>query len=216
MGLFVTKTKDAIYYEFESQASNMFSFIAKKALKKKMAKMFNDDFYLSINEHSYNNIPSGEFIKNSDTLGYCYLFALLLARDFKGAELKNGYLYALCSGEMYAPFEHAWVEFGDYCFDTTTRMVIKKDYYYKNYMAKVDKSYTSEQLQDDKLTFLLGLRAIALRENMSKFFVDNFWETYKSNKDDKEFVQKTQKLLQSFPSLSEGIEKALNDNQKEF
>ncbi len=216
MGLFVTKTKDAIYYEFESQASYMFSVIANKALKKKLAKKFDDNFYTKINGHCYCGKQSGDFIKNSYTSGYCYLYALLLARDFDGAELKNGNLFALCSGEMYAPFEHAWVEFGDYCFDTTSRMVIKKDFYYKKYMAQVDKSYTNEQLKNDKLVFLLGLRAICLRDEMAEFFVDNFWQTYTSNKDDKDFVEKVKKTLDSFPSLGKEIHKVLDNKQYEL
>lgn len=45
MGIFVHKTKDAVYYNFEWQADNMFTNLANKALKNKQAIKFNDNFY---------------------------------------------------------------------------------------------------------------------------------------------------------------------------
>ena len=214
MGIFVHKTKDAVYYDFNWQACNVFINIAEKAIKKGQAIKFNDSVYSKLYKHCYDGKPSGEFIKESYTTGYCYLFALLLARDIKDATLVHGGLRALCSGEMYAPFEHAWVEVGDLCLDTTTKQVFKKDFYYKSYMPEIYNTYTSEQLKDDKLVYLLGLKSIMFREEKTAWFAKNFDYIYEKNKEDEMFAKKVEKYFNENKEIKNYYENAKNNSEK--
>ena len=213
MGIFVHKTKDAIYYDFNSQACNSFLNIAEKAIKKGQAIKFNDSVYSKLYKHCYDGIPSGEFIKNSHTSGYCYLFALLFARDIKDATLVYGGLKALCSGEMYEPFEHAWIEVGDYCFDTTTKQAFKKDFYYKNYMPEIYDTYTSDQLKDDRLVYLLGLKALIFREEKTPWFVKNFDNIYQEHKTDEKFTKRLDEFFKYYPGIKTYYEISKNNEE---
>ena len=69
---------------------------------------------------------------------------------------------------------HAWLEKDGLVFDTTSKHVFNKEFYYKNYGAKVDKTITHNDLKDKSKLFELGVFAVKDRPEK----VDEMFKTF--------------------------------------
>ena len=184
------------------QTGYYFEKISKKALRKKQAKAFDDAFYQNYNNLALGKYPFGEFLKKSSTIGCCHFYAMLLSKFtpssvLKVGELKN--LEASVRDEYVEPFEHSWVEVGDFVFDTTSKQIYNKDYYYQVFKPQVYKEYSQSDLNDEK-TFLLHMfwslknRELLLEDNFNKLFKNKY---YKYINDD-EFVKKIKTIKNKY------------------
>ena len=157
--------------------------IAKKAIKKHLAIGFDDNFYESLKKEFFDE-EFGETLKTAYTSGYCYFYALFLAKSMKGATLKNGVLNKLnatIQDEYYEPFIHSWVEFDGKVYDTTLKMIIDKEYYYKNYWATEDESYSQDELNNPEIFFKLCLNSIKDRYELIKPLKQAIKTDYENN-----------------------------------
>lgn len=142
----------------------MFGKIKLMALKQGKGFVFDNSFYDSI-KTKYGNESIGEILKNDNTSGCCYFYALLLAYALEGSCLKTGVLHRLDLNKndaYYEEFGHAWVECGDYIFDTTAKQIFLKDFYNINFMVEERKVFDHSHLQN-KETF----------QNFASFAVKN-------------------------------------------
>lgn len=146
-----------VYYTFKGFQT--------RCINQGYAFRFDDDFYdrltLAIGDKTV-----GEMIRDSITVGKCYFYALLLSRAIKDSTLVHGSLHKLdkeINDHLYQEFKHAWVEKDGYVFDTTARMVFKKEVYYHRMQVEVEKRYEKSD-QMENLTFVkLGKYAVSLR-----------------------------------------------------
>lgn len=185
-----------------SQAGYYFRKISNRALKEKQAKQFDDVFYQKYDNITFGDTTFGKFFKNSKALGCCHFYALLLAKCTPNSALKVGELKTLESSvrdEYVEPFEHSWVEVGDFVFDTTSKQIYNKDYYYQVFKPQVYKEYSQSDLNDEK-TFLLHMfwslknRELLLEDNFNKLFKNKY---YKYINDD-EFVKKIKTIKNKY------------------
>lgn len=201
----------------EYQPSVVYRYYCERALKKHKAKAFDDNLYNAIKDTFYADKSCADKIKNEFTVGKCHYYALLLAKALDGATLCTGNLNALnysVEGAYYIPFEHSWVEIGNYVFDTTSKQVFNKDYYYKYLKAEKEHTYTHEMLQDEKLFFSLGVRAIKDRDELLTDFVKIFGNVYLINKGDNEFTEKCFISIENNEKYKKEIIDKLNSNNK--
>lgn len=148
----------------------MYTYICNKALKKGKSSAFSDDFYNSL-KTEFAGVKCGEKIKSENTSGQCYYYSLLLAKSMPGSTLIIGALNNINStvrNEYYNVFGHGWVEKDGLVYDTTSRQVFNKDWYYDKFNASVKESYKSEELSDPDLFFRLGVNAIKDRSFLVK------------------------------------------------
>jgi len=139
-----------------------------KSLRKKKAINFDESFYRMLN-YKIENRTVGEILKNDWTYGNCYYYAFLLALALPDCKLVyDGKLHKLdldIRNSYFVEFGHAWVEKGDFVFDTTLKQVVKKDYYYKYFNAEIKDSCRSYLLKDDTL-LEIGLKSVRFRSEL--------------------------------------------------
>ncbi len=136
-----------------------------KCLKIGSGKNFDKELYDQL-DLKIGKDTIGEIIEKSYTLGRCYFYALLLAKGLKGSTLVHGILHKLdvsVRDEYYEEFVHAWVEKGEYVFDTTAKMVFLKDEYYERLRAEAKVSYSQKNLAENISFVKLAEDAVALR-----------------------------------------------------
>lgn len=158
------------------QESYMFNRVVNCAVKEKCAKPFSEQFYSKLTKVMAEK-QIGEILKTSVTVGYCYYYATLLCLAMENSELKIGVLENLnvnVNDCYYTEFVHAWVEKDGFVFDTTSKHVFNKEFYYKNYGAKVDKTITHNDLKDKSKLFELGVFAVKDRPEK----VDEMFKTF--------------------------------------
>lgn len=134
----------------KEQEDYYFDKVVKIALKKKKAEPFSDEFYAFL-EQKDKVIAS--LIRNSNTSGYCYFYSLLLAKLMPGSVRNKGILQSLTSNvdDCYMDyFYHAFVEKNGLVYDTTSKMVFDKDFYYEYYGVRVDETIPSSDLEDEE------------------------------------------------------------------
>ena len=137
-------------YIRKEQEDYFFTKFAKKALFHKKAKPFNNDFYDSL-KTIYINEPFGIALRGQETSGKCYYYALLLTRCMEDSTLIIGSLNKLNSSrndDYLDVFEHSWVEKDNLVYDTTSKLIFDKEYYYKIYDASVKKEIHYSDLLD--------------------------------------------------------------------
>lgn len=143
--------------------------ISSQARKAKKGIRFDDKFYDLLSK-KIGKYETGKFIKQKETKGYCYFFALILARSMPGCELKIGALHKLDRNIRdcyYEEFGHSWVEKGNLVYDTTTRMIFNKEFYYKNYDVEVFKTIEFDRLKETETFCNLGINAIKNRPELT-------------------------------------------------
>ena len=172
----------------------LFCKICRKALKKNKSTMFNDEFYNYLNENiGYMTIKKwskdskkveiihkqfGDILKQRDTMGKCYYFALLLARNFPNCNLVRGELRKLNAYDheegTREDFIHSWVEIntskGNFVIDTTSRQIFDKDFYYEKFDACPSDIFSHGQLLNDELFFNLGVYSTNWRHELCEDF----------------------------------------------
>ncbi len=192
-----------------------YNFIAKKALKKKLAKKFDEKFYNSFGDVYYNNISLANLLKNNYTIGNCHFYATILAYALKNSTLKKGFLNALnvnVNDAYYVKFEHSWVEIGNYCVDTTSKQIYNKEYYYKYFEPEVLKQYTNKELHNDNLFMYVLLNAMENRSNLSCIYINLFNDKFlKSN--DAQFKEKINNFLDDNLDVKNSLMCELNKNK---
>lgn len=143
--------------------------VSSQAIKTKKGLRFDDKFY-DLFSQKIGKYETGKFIEQKETKGYCYFFALILARAMPGCKLQIGTLHRLDRNVRdcyYEEFEHSWVEKGNFVYDTTTKMIFDKEFYYKNYYAEVLKTIDFEELKDTETFCSLGINAIKNRPELT-------------------------------------------------
>lgn len=154
----------------KSQEDYFFNLIAKKGLKKKKSKVFDDEFYMNLTK-KYNDKTFGEILKNNNTDGCCYFYSLMLAKNIEGSTLCVGKLNKLNSVFNYSyidTFGHGWVEKDNLVYDTTSKQIFDKDFYYKNYDADVVEKISSEKLKNFDVFKSLVKKSIENRSKLEK------------------------------------------------
>lgn len=155
---------------YKWQESGLFNYICNKAIKKGKAQSFSDEFYSKL-KTEFAGINCGEILKTANTNGKCYFYSLLLAKALEGGTLIVGKLNALNSNirnEYIDEFGHGWVEKDGLVYDTTSKQIFNKDWYYKKFNAEVKQSYLSEELNNPDLFFKLGINAVKDRSELVK------------------------------------------------
>ena len=182
-----------MYYTSEN-VDKYFTKFSKFALWKRKAKRFDDKFYANYSDVFFGDYNFASMLKNSNTIGCCHFFALLLAKATPNSKLQTGELDALMAvayNGCKEPFEHSWVEVGDYVLDTTSKQIFKKDYYYQTFKPIVKQTLLESELQDDKQFFLQAFWALKKRELfLEDNFLNIFSPIYNKNKHDKNFMEK--------------------------
>lgn len=190
------------------QTNYYYTKITNKALKKKQSKKFDEVFYEKYN-NKIEDITFGKFLESSYTIGCCHFYAMLLAKNTPNSVLKVGELKTLEASvrdEYLEPFEHSWVEVGDYVLDTTARQIFKKDYYYKVFEPVAYKTYSQNDLCDEKLFlthmyWALKNREFFLEDTFNKYFKNK----YQKYKNDKKFVDNLNKIKKEYSILIDPI-----------
>lgn len=157
-------------YIRKEQEDYFFTKFAKKALFHKKALPFNNEFYSSLNT-VYIDEPFGVALRGQETSGKCYYYALLLARCMEGSTLIIGSLNKLNSSrndDYLDVFEHSWVEKGNLVYDTTSKLIFDKEYYYKIYDASVKKEIDYKDLLDPNTFKKLLENSIRYRKELEK------------------------------------------------
>ena len=202
----------------QSQAGVVYHYYADKATRKHKAKKFDDKFYDNFNDVLYNNKPFSDILKHDDTVGKCHFYALLLAKAMDNCKLKTGNLRRLdviCDGAFYEPFEHSWVEVGDYVFDTTLKQTFKKDVYYKFYEPEVYAEYSSSDLSEPKLCFLLAIASCKIATELLPRVYEIFGNFYTQNINDKTFMKNVDEILEKY-NLKTKFNKYFNNSKLNF
>lgn len=173
--------------KFIKENSDFFHFseIAKKLLKKKKAVQFDDKFYAELKKEFWNG-PYGECLKNEETIGNCYFYALFLAKSIKDSTLKIGVLNRLnmnVRGEYYQPFHHSWVEYGNFVLDTSLKMVFLKTEYYNKYFVEALKTFSYDDLKNEQTFFELGCNAVSYRNELFGKFYKVVEKAFNKDKD---------------------------------
>src|SRR5574344_853200 len=144
-------------YIYEENESWVFNKLCRKARFWHKSQYFTDEFYQQLNSSYIFDKKFGDYLKHSFTLGYCHYYALLLASVNKSATLKIGRLNKLNSIALadacFIPFDHSWVEVGDVVYDTTSKQMFDKDYYYKLFDAEVKQSFPNSELRKKDVFF---------------------------------------------------------------
>lgn len=192
------------------QTGYYFDKISNRAIRKKQAINFDDMFYQKYNNLTLDEYAFGEHLKNANTIGCCHFYALLLAKCTPNSILSVGELKTLESSvrdEYLEPFEHSWVEVGDFVLDTTSKQIYNKDYYYKAFKPQVYKKYSQKDLHDEK-TFLLHLYwSLKNREFLlENIFKNNFKNKYNIYKNDKEFIKKINSIKNKYDILIDAFD----------
>lgn len=108
---------------------------------------FEPEIFEKLKKHQYGGIPLNILI-GSDKLanGKCYDRVMGLTFAFDNCVLVHGDLtiYAKVIGEK--EYDHAWVEVGDFVYDTTWGIKINKKLYYKWMGVKVIKKMNKVQM----------------------------------------------------------------------
>lgn len=127
----------------------------------------------------------GEMLKDDYTSGYCYFYATLLCKALENSELKLGILNRLNTDHdyYYSEFGHAWVEYNGFVYDTSSKMIFNKEFYYKYYDVSIKESYTHEQLKDNDIFFKLAINAVKDREDKVDFMFKMMQKGYVPNND---------------------------------
>lgn len=138
--------------------------ICRKAIVQGKAVNFDDEFY-NLLSFQFGNSTVGQRIKNEETAGNCYFYALLLCRSMHKSTLKHGYLRRLDRQveNKKIEFSHAWVETEEFVYDVTSRQIFGKKYFYENFDAEVCRSYLHENLRNPYILFRLGINAVKER-----------------------------------------------------
>ena len=175
------KNKDAKIYKASLKMYN----ISQRALNAEKAERFDDEFYSALKANFFGE-PFGKNLKYERTSGKCYFYALFLAKSIKNSTLKLGALNKLNYTEKgkEKKFYHSWVEFDNTVYDTTLKMAIDKEEYYKKFSAEVFSSYEHSELENPVTFFDLGLNATKyvdyiLFDRLYKVVIDD----YNKNKD---------------------------------
>lgn len=145
------------------------------ALKQGKGFVFDNCFYDSI-KTKYGNESIGEILKNDNTSGCCYFYALLLAYAMEGSCLKTGVLHRLDLNKndaYYEEFGHAWVECGNFVFDTTAKQVFLKDFYKTNFMVEERKVFDHSHLQNKENFLNFASFAVKNRPELLARFFEN-------------------------------------------
>ena len=134
---------------------------------------------------------------------------MLLTKNTLNSVLKVGELKTLEASvrdEYLEPFEHSWVEVGDYVLDTTAKQIFKKDYYYKVFEPVAYKSYSQNDLYDEKLFLTHMYWSLKNREFfLEDIFNKNFKNKYQKYKNDKEFIDNLYKIKKEYSILIDTI-----------
>ena len=150
-------------------ASMEYNETIRKALRKGDAVKFDEQFYDML---STTNQKFAKVLKNASTSGFCYGFALLLAKNIPDCTLVHGVLDKLTflceNGGSFDQFEHAWVEKDNFVFDTTAKCIFDKEKYYKMFDVKTKQTYTKSQLSDSAVLKNLCSHILNLRPEMSE------------------------------------------------
>lgn len=155
--------------------------ICKKAIRKNKSTEFNDEFYNYLNENiGYMTIKRwskdnkiveiihkqfGDILKEKSTMGKCFYFALLLARNLPNCNLVRGVLRKLNAYDhedgTRQDFIHSWVELstpkGNFVIDTTSRQIFDKDFYYEKFDACPSEIFSHGLLLNDEVFFNIGV-----------------------------------------------------------
>ena len=148
------------------QEDYYFNLIAKTALKKKKAVKFDEEFYDILKSR---NPEIAQMIETNCTSGYCYFYSLLLAKLLPSSTRKKGILRNLTSNinDCYMDyFYHAFVEQGDFVYDTSSKMIFDKEYYYSAYDVRVDDIVPAKDLQNSALFEYLLRESISERPSL--------------------------------------------------
>lgn len=148
------------------QEDYYFNLIAKTALKKKKAVKFDEGFYDILKSR---NPEIAQMIETNCTSGYCYFYSLLLAKLLPSSTRKKGILRNLTSNinDCYMDyFYHAFVEQGDFVYDTSSKMIFDKEYYYSAYDVRVDDIVPAKDLQNSALFEYLLRESISERPSL--------------------------------------------------
>ena len=196
-----------------NQISKIYKKIISKSLQKKYSKMFDDEFYSSI-DNNVGKLNYKELLKYSNTMGQCNFFALLLCKVMNQSCLCKGYLNKLnCirDGYIFEKFEHSWVEFNDFVFDTTSKQVFKKNAFYQIFNVEKKEIYTHDDLNDDTLFVLLGLKSLKNRECLlCDNFVLAFYDVFDKNKNNDAFIENVKSYLSKEKILKKLLEISYN------
>lgn len=119
-----------------------------KALKAGQIKFFDGEFYSQFFGMYFNGLPIYYYLEKM-SMGKCYDASAILA-------LAMGDGVYVCRGELETmskingeEFGHGWVETLDKVYDTTWKIILDKDLYYKIFGAKIDNRRTAQKFFED-------------------------------------------------------------------
>lgn len=112
-----------------------FHIIAKAFILRK-AHLFDAKFYSKLTK-KIGDRTVGEILNKDQTNGNCYFYAALLASTSPKLKLVHGILHSLdVVNYTYTPFTHAWVESDKFVYDTSSKTIIDKKYFYKKFRVE--------------------------------------------------------------------------------
>ncbi len=190
------------------QEDAMFHYVVKKALKKYKAFPFSQNVYEKLTMDC-NGKTYGDMLRDDYTSGYCYFYATLLCKALPDSILRLGVLNTLNTDHeyYYSEFGHAWVEFNNFVYDTSSKMIFNKDFYYQNYDASVKETYTHIDLENPDIFFKLAVNAVKDREEKIDFMFKMLPYGYSPSND---IIEESIKKVNS-ESVLNHIQKDLND-----
>lgn len=147
-----------------------FNLIAKKGLRKRKSIEFDSEFYNKLDNY-YSDRTFGQILKNENTNGCCYFYSLMLAKNMEGSTLCVGNLNKLNSVFNYSyidTFGHGWVEKDNLVYDTTSKQIFDKEFYYKNYNVEVKEKISSEKLKNFDVFKSLLKKSVENRSKLDK------------------------------------------------
>lgn len=109
---------------------------------------FNDEFYSRFEGMYYNGLPIYFYLEQM-SMGKCYDASAILALAMgKGAFVCRGELKTMTNINQEV-FWHGWVETEDKVYDTTWKIILDKELYYKIFGAELGNRRSAEQFFTD-------------------------------------------------------------------
>lgn len=123
-----------------------FTYYAKKALRHKKAITFKKASLLPQYQSQKDAL---DFIINSETNGNCFFYSLLLAKKLNDCTLSYSNLKNLTANIndcCYENFKHGFVVKNNLVYDTSSKLIFDKDYYFNCYDVELTKNIDSSIL----------------------------------------------------------------------
>jgi len=159
---FITNLKKLLY-------TRRYNKLFQKGLKENKIIYFEPEIFEKLKEFQYAGFPLNILIGSIRlSNGKCYDRSMALTFIFDDCMLVNGNLSKYANIIDDEEFDHSWVEYNDFVYDTSWGMKFDKKLYYELMGVEINKSQTTAQMMQDE--WYVEQKEAKLEDNLS--FID--------------------------------------------